>query len=148
MECYAQDLAADEQQPETVENAKEMWEALSRQCPAPMLEVVMNHGSFAQTIENLFALSFLVRRRLPPRHDARVAHVLSLSFLPESVDMACCRCRPSCKQIAAVMLPPLDGGEYNHGRLRQTEMVSQHVAGSPMTCSQSWRQCCYIHRPS
>ncbi len=75
-----QDLAADEQQPETVENAKEMWDALGRRCPAPMLELVMNHGSFAQTIENLFALSFLVRPHRLPQHDADVLHLLLLSF--------------------------------------------------------------------
>lgn len=57
----AQDAAADEQQPETVENAKEIWEIMAQCSPAPMLELVMNHSSFAQTIENIFALSFLVR---------------------------------------------------------------------------------------
>jgi len=44
-----------------VENAKEIWEIMAQRSPAPMLELVMNHGSFAQTIENIFALSFLVR---------------------------------------------------------------------------------------
>ena len=56
-----QDPAADEQQPETVENAKEIWDIMATHSPAPMLELVMNHSSFAQTIENIFALSFLVR---------------------------------------------------------------------------------------
>lgn len=56
-----QNPAADEQQPETVENAKEIWEIMAKRSPVPMLELVMNHNSFAQTIENIFALSFLVR---------------------------------------------------------------------------------------
>lgn len=51
----------EEQAPqETVENAEEMWALLERHS-APLLELVMNYNDFAQTVENMFALSFLVR---------------------------------------------------------------------------------------
>lgn len=54
-----------EEQPlqETVQNVKEMWNTLKRleSGSSPVLEVVMNHQDFAQTVENMFALSFMVR---------------------------------------------------------------------------------------
>lgn len=45
---------------ETDRNMEEMFDLLQKlhQCPVP--ELVCNHNSFAQTIENLFTLSFLV----------------------------------------------------------------------------------------
>lgn len=38
-----------------------MWMTLSSQSSCPVAELVCNHDSFAQTVENMFTLSFLVR---------------------------------------------------------------------------------------
>jgi non-structural maintenance of chromosomes element 4 len=48
---------------ETDRNMEDMWRILKSQESerAYLLELVMNHRSFAQTVENLFTLSFLVR---------------------------------------------------------------------------------------
>jgi hypothetical protein len=54
--------AGDEEKQETDRNMEEMWRVLRAQGgAAPLLELVLDHASFAQTVENLFALSFLVR---------------------------------------------------------------------------------------
>ena len=104
----------DEQQPETVENAKEMWDALGRRCPASMLELVMNHGSFAQTIENLFALSFLARCDLSRHGSPRL--LTSAVVLPSSSTEACtwpARCPTSLGTHAKTQPPPLHACESN-----------------------------------
>lgn len=67
----------EEQAPqETVENAKEMWDVLCRRPSAPMLELVMNCSDFAQTVENMFALSFLVRCAWSARENEREEGIL------------------------------------------------------------------------
>lgn len=55
-----QDLDETEKQ-ETDKNLDEMFEVLIREGAVPLLELVLNHASFAQTVENLFSCSFLVR---------------------------------------------------------------------------------------
>jgi non-structural maintenance of chromosomes element 4 len=61
-----EDLEDDDKQ-ETDRNMEEMWKALGRQpdSTARLVDLVLNHKSYAQSLENLFTLSFLVR-------DARV----------------------------------------------------------------------------
>ena len=46
---------------ETDKNMEEMWKLLHKERPVQLLHLIMNHGSFAQTVENLFTLSFLVK---------------------------------------------------------------------------------------
>ena len=48
---------------ETDRNMEEMWKILSgsEMAKCPVAELVLDHHSFSQTIENLFTLSFLVR---------------------------------------------------------------------------------------
>ncbi|KAK9844620.1 hypothetical protein WJX74_004834 [Apatococcus lobatus] len=46
---------------ETDANMEEMWTVLKSVQEADFLELCVNHTSFAQTVENVFALSFLVR---------------------------------------------------------------------------------------
>ena len=38
-----------------------MFEILIKEGAVPLLELVLNHASFAQTVENLFSCSFLVQ---------------------------------------------------------------------------------------
>jgi len=61
-----EDLEDDDKQ-ETDRNMEEMWKTLGRQPEsiARLVDLVLNHKSYAQSLENLFTLSFLVR-------DARV----------------------------------------------------------------------------
>ena len=44
-----------------------MFEILIKEGAVPLLELVLNHASFAQTVENLFSCSFLVRLTTLPR---------------------------------------------------------------------------------
>lgn len=53
------DLGETEKQA-TDKNMEEMWKILMERKQVHMLELVMNPTCFAQTAENLFALSFLV----------------------------------------------------------------------------------------
>mmetsp|Transcript_4317 Transcript_4317/g.12162 ORF Transcript_4317/g.12162 Transcript_4317/m.12162 type:complete len:316 (+) Transcript_4317:236-1183(+) len=46
---------------ETDRNMEEIWKLLHKERPTPVLHIIMNHSSFAQTVENLFSLSFLVK---------------------------------------------------------------------------------------
>ena len=62
----AQDLQEAEKQ-ETDRNLDEVWGVLQQHGEVPLLELVLNHRSFAQTVENLFSVSFLVRLRVPRR---------------------------------------------------------------------------------
>ena len=58
--------AVPEEQEEVIRNMNEMFGVLTRTegYAANVLECIINHRSFSQTVENLFALSFLVS--LPP----------------------------------------------------------------------------------
>lgn len=46
---------------ETDKNLDEMWAVVCKVGSVPLLELTLNHASFAQTVENLFSASFLVR---------------------------------------------------------------------------------------
>lgn len=54
-----------EEKQETDKNMEVMWNILRQKerenKPVHLLELVMNHASFSQTVENLFTLSFLVK---------------------------------------------------------------------------------------
>jgi DNA-binding TFAR19-related protein (PDSD5 family) len=58
-----QDIHEEEKQ-ETDRNMENMWRQLKRLGPGSrvrLTHLVCNHSSFAQTVENIFTLSFLVR---------------------------------------------------------------------------------------
>jgi hypothetical protein len=58
-----QDIHEEEKQ-ETDRNMENMWRQLKRVTPGSsvcLTHLVCNHSSFAQTVENIFTLSFLVR---------------------------------------------------------------------------------------
>mmetsp|Transcript_7525 Transcript_7525/g.19071 ORF Transcript_7525/g.19071 Transcript_7525/m.19071 type:complete len:326 (-) Transcript_7525:207-1184(-) len=55
------EVELEEEKQNTDHNMEEMWKLLHRERPTPVLHLIMNHDSFAQTVENLFSLSFLVK---------------------------------------------------------------------------------------
>lgn len=59
-ELSPEEMEALEKQ-ETDRNMEEMWQILHKERPTLVLPLIMNHESFAQTVENLFSLSFLVK---------------------------------------------------------------------------------------
>ena len=72
-----------EEQEEVIRNMNEMFGYLTRgdeSHPVNVLECIINHRSFSQTIENLFALSFLVS--LPPGQ--QLGGISEISVAPES----------------------------------------------------------------
>ncbi len=46
---------------ETDRVMEDMFDVIAAHTPVGWLELVMNHNSFSQTVENIFTLSFLVR---------------------------------------------------------------------------------------
>ena len=46
---------------ETDRVMEDMFDVIAAHTPVGWLELVMNHSSFSQTVENIFTLSFLVR---------------------------------------------------------------------------------------
>ncbi|KAL6782566.1 hypothetical protein ACKKBG_A07300 [Auxenochlorella protothecoides x Auxenochlorella symbiontica] len=67
------DDGADSEARETDQQMTDMWTLLkSSSGRVPLIELVLNHDSFAETVENLFTLSFLVRdRRVSLEKDER-----------------------------------------------------------------------------
>ena len=55
------DSQGEAEQQEADKNMEEMWLILGRLRQADLLALVLSHESFAQTVENMFALSFLVQ---------------------------------------------------------------------------------------
>ena len=56
-----------------------MFEVLIREGAVPLLELVLNHASFAQTVENLFSCSFLVR--MLHAHQCRMVVIVLLAVV-------------------------------------------------------------------
>ena len=51
---------------ETDHVMEDMFDVIAAKKTVGWLELVMNHASFSQTVENIFTLSFLVRTALSP----------------------------------------------------------------------------------
>lgn len=63
----------EQEKQETDRNMEEMWRTLTEVSRCPLVELVCNHRCFAQTVENMFTLSFLVRdQRAYLFHDAEL----------------------------------------------------------------------------
>ncbi len=56
--CYSAYLVCTQ---ETDRVMEDMFDVIAAHTPVGWLELVMNHSSFSQTVENIFTLSFLVR---------------------------------------------------------------------------------------
>ncbi|MCL7049397.1 hypothetical protein MKW94_019555 [Papaver nudicaule] len=78
--------ATEEKSTETDENIATMFEILkTRKKPEKVENVIMNRNSFAQTVENLFALSFLVKEgRAEVKVDGDGNHVVQLRNAPHT----------------------------------------------------------------
>ncbi|KAI3874685.1 hypothetical protein MKX03_015162 [Papaver bracteatum] len=78
--------AATEENSETDKNVATMFQIMkSRKKPEKIANLIMNKNSFAQTSENLFALSFLVKDgRAQMKIDSNGHHVVSLRNAPSS----------------------------------------------------------------
>ncbi|MCL7029284.1 hypothetical protein MKW94_021700 [Papaver nudicaule] len=78
--------AAGEENTETDKNIATMFQIMKKRKKAEKVQdVIMNKNSFAQTVENLFALSFLVKDgRAEMKVDSDGNHVVSLRNAPDS----------------------------------------------------------------
>ena len=50
---------------DSAKTMEQVWEVLQQHTKVSLLQLVLSHASFAQTVENLFALSMLVRTPWP-----------------------------------------------------------------------------------
>ena len=94
---------------DSAKTMEQVWEVLQQHTKVSLLQLVLSHASFAQTVENLFALSMLVRTPCPchigtpmsRRACATAAHATLSPLIPDQAQPSAscfpCRCQALCK---------------------------------------------------
>ncbi len=100
---------------ETDRNLDEVWAVLIKEGSVPFLELVVNHASFAQTVENTFSVSFLVR---PLRLAGAKSQQGSVLHCPSAV---------CCAPNRATCTAGRSGARPGHSACEAGHCLSQHL---------------------
>ena len=116
---------------ETDRNMEEMWKTLTSQSKCPVAELVCNHESFSQTIENMFTLSFLVRDQKAylfseAERGMMVAGVSKNNPVPQQAGR-----RPDEQQLQFVSSFTMEDWEVMKKVVREQDCLTKHRSEGP-----------------